>query len=320
MRSQLAAARAEAQRLRFSAAEPTRAALRDPRFEIAFLEGNYAAWQFGGGATTQGAAAIAVATADGRLERRLIRTSAAIIDFNWARRGAAIYFLRNTDYPNRFELRSDGIVRGVPETVPAARACISSPAAASTGAFLQCGETSVYLVRRGDEKLVLQDKGIGDTAKEDPVLAPDGHTVAFVETAQYDPPDVWLSTVAVASGRQRRLASVAEPLQNLQGSWQIDRIAWSPDSRWLAFSAHDGDGAREAIYRVNADGSGFRRVLDKAGRPAISPDGKLLAFDSRRNGTRAVFVARIDGTDIHSISHGSREAYAPRWRAFRRHG
>jgi Tol biopolymer transport system component len=233
-----------------------------------------------------------------------------------------LYIARCTDYPNRLELRRDGIVHAARETEPAAKACISSPDVASNGARLTCGSSDfVYLVRGGKEEPVLVDNGIGDTSKEEATLSPGGRFVAYVDVGQTDPPGYSLSRLNLTTRYHRALATVHDPLPNLAWfEWQIDRIAWSPDGRWLAFSAHDEDGAREAIFRVNADGSGFRRLLANAGRPALSPDGKLLAFDSRRAGRRAVFVARVDGTNIQRISRGQLEAFAPRWRPIRRQG
>ena len=44
----------------------------------------------------------------------------------------------------------------------------------------------------------------------------------------------------------------------------------------------------------------------------ISPDGTMIAFDSDRDGTRGVFVAKADGQDVRRIS-GSGHASVPSW-------
>jgi WD40-like Beta Propeller Repeat len=299
-------------------AAPVRETLRDRRFEIAFLEGDYQTWLNGRLGSVQGAAKIAAATRDGHAQRGLVRTSKGITGFNWARHGAAVDFARNTVFPYQFELRpDDGLVHALPE-MAYGDVCISSPDAARNGARLTCDEGgAVYVWHGRSNRLALIDHGIGDTSKEEPTLSPGGNLVAYVEVAGTDPLGYSLSRLNLRSHYHRPLATVDDPLPNLSDmgfEWKIDRIAWSPDSHWLAFSAHDGDGAREAIFRVDADGRGFRRLIPNAGRPTFSPDGKLLAFDSARAGRRAVFVAHVDGTHIRRISHGSLDAFAARWR------
>lgn len=298
-------------------AAPVGETLRDRRFEIAFLQGDYQQWLNRLG--SQGAATIAAATRDGHAQRRLVRTSKGIIDFNWERHGAAVVFERNTGLPYRFELRPNGLVHALPE-MAYGYGCISSPDAARNGVRLTCNQMDtdpVYVWHGRSNRLALIDRGIGDTSKEKPTLSPGGNLIAYVEVTGTDPLGYSLSRLNLRSHYHRPLATVDDPLPNLSVmgfEWKIDRIAWSPDSRWLAFSAHDGDGAREAIFRVDADGRGFRRLIPNAGRPTFSPDGKLLAFDSARAGRRAVFVAHVDGTHIRQITHGSLDAFAPRWR------
>jgi len=46
--------------------------------------------------------------------------------------------------------------------------------------------------------------------------------------------------------------------------------------------------------------------------PRPSPDGSMIAFDSDREGIRAVFVAKTDGTGIHRVS-GTGFASVPSW-------
>jgi Tol biopolymer transport system component len=45
---------------------------------------------------------------------------------------------------------------------------------------------------------------------------------------------------------------------------------------------------------------------------ALSPDGQLLAYDSDREGTRGVYIARADGSESRRVS-GDGYAAAPRW-------
>jgi Tol biopolymer transport system component len=70
-------------------------------------------------------------------------------------------------------------------------------------------------------------------------------------------------------------------------------LAWSPDSRRIAYSGHSGDG-NLAIWTMNSDGSNRRQLTfptpvgphgsggDQIG--AWSPDGKQLVYSSWRSG------------------------------------
>jgi hypothetical protein len=69
--------------------------------------------------------------------------------------------------------------------------------------------------------------------------------------------------------------------------------------------------AREAahIWRVRADGTGAPEQLtdgdanDRAA--AYSPDGTMLAFDSKRDGKTRIYVMDADGSNVHRLTDGA---------------
>jgi Tol biopolymer transport system component len=77
-------------------------------------------------------------------------------------------------------------------------------------------------------------------------------------------------------------------------------VAWSPDSRTLAFSCTRG------IYLIRSDGTGVRRISTGAW-PTWSDDGKRIAFEGGPGRTCcSIYVMRSDGSAPKRIvAHGS---------------
>ena len=70
----------------------------------------------------------------------------------------------------------------------------------------------------------------------------------------------------------------------------VDRVAWSPDGRRLAFTGESGLGYRELdVWTVDRDGGGVRRVTRSGDAlwPVWAPDGRSIVYarlgDGRRN-------------------------------------
>jgi Tol biopolymer transport system component len=47
---------------------------------------------------------------------------------------------------------------------------------------------------------------------------------------------------------------------------------------------------------MNADGSGQRRLTQRGAQPLWSPDGRRIAFVSKRDGNAEIYVMNADGS------------------------
>jgi Tol biopolymer transport system component len=118
-------------------------------------------------------------------------------------------------------------------------------------------------------------------------------------------------------------------LTDVTQSWADDLApVWSADGRWIAFvSLRDTltgkwDLEKGSIYITEFDLvrgvslGNVRRVTDSTasdGWPTWSPDGKRIAFHSKRNGNWDIWVINIDGTGLARLTqHAAPDRY-PSW-------
>jgi Tol biopolymer transport system component len=109
---------------------------------------------------------------------------------------------------------------------------------------------------------------------------------------------------------------------------------WSPDGRQIAFvnnvsTGLPGPGAARSkddseIYVMNADGSGTRRLTHNVGydgEPAWSPDGRKIAFQSKRGfvvgtgaqGNGEIYVMNADGSGKRNLTRNPGLDGSPSW-------
>ena len=141
------------------------------------------------------------------------------------------------------------------------------------------GERAVYIAD-ANGKNVRRVSGAGFAAV--PSWSPDGRTLAFVR-AEPDLPKVWnLWASDLESGETRRLTN-----HRFGQTWSA---AWFPDGRRIAYS-------HEARLIIRSIDSGEERIFNtpKAGHlirtPAVSPDGRRVMFQVRKDGAWLLDVA-----------------------------
>lgn len=97
-----------------------------------------------------------------------------------------------------------------------------------------------------------------------------------------------------------------DPTQLTSVASGASRPSWSSDGSRLAF-----DDAGEAIYVVEADGSGLMRFAPRgAFDPTWSPDGSRIAFTDQNH---SIFTMNLEGADVRRISEATVPANAPSW-------
>jgi Tol biopolymer transport system component len=135
----------------------------------------------------------------------------------------------------------------------------------------------------------------------DPAWSPDGRKIAFLSRRD-GKQDIYVVN-ADGSG-----------LRNVTSSPEHEfRPAWSPDGRKILFT-RSSDFHRRAdvgVYVMNADGSGQRRLTFTKGRgdgnpvasnAAWSPDGREIAFTTKRDGNWELYVIDADGSGLRNLS------------------
>jgi hypothetical protein len=122
-----------------------------------------------------------------------------------------------------------------------------------------------------------------------PAWAPDGERLVFVNGDR-------LYTISTDGTDLRLVLAVRELWPSPQ---------WSPDGTKLLFVSHPSPRAEGMIETVSIDGSGRRRVA-RGDSPRFSPDGKWIAYSTRRG----VYVVGVEGGDPRLVA---REGFGPIW-------
>jgi eukaryotic-like serine/threonine-protein kinase len=115
-----------------------------------------------------------------------------------------------------------------------------------------------------------------------------------------------LLEVDVNGGQPRRLSFAQTAVS------QVDQIA-SRGNRLVYVQVQDNVN----IWRIDLRSESVRSLLAPTSRqqkaPTISPDGKRIAFESDRSGSKEVWVANLDGSDAVQLSDFHVQTGTPRW-------
>jgi Tol biopolymer transport system component len=134
------------------------------------------------------------------------------------------------------------------------------------------GDSEVWLMRAdgGGQRPLTTDAGFA------PDWAPDGVRLL------YEAGDYRLYTIDADGSNRRRISGVRK----------VRGARWSPDGARIALTL------RDAVWVMNADGTGLRRLRQSAASPSWTPDGRHLvfvAYAARRTGAPELRRMDADG-------------------------
>jgi Tol biopolymer transport system component len=137
---------------------------------------------------------------------------------------------------------------------------------------------------------------------ETPAWSPNGRWMVFSCELGY-----WKLVRMRADGSGERRLLPGYPLTEASPTWTPDGL--------IVFSRGAKSARGRGIFSVRADGTGLRRLYPHGGDPAVSPDGRFLAFAwIPDDADQELFVMSSNGSSVKQITatNGINEA-APDW-------
>jgi Tol biopolymer transport system component len=199
-------------------------------------------------------------------------------------------------------------------TTPPANTSDDYPDVAADGgfvAFQRCGHTCHLFIVNTDGT-GLRRIGSGSVDRSYPAISPDRSRIAFIRTFGHlrsnRPPDhVAIYTIRLDGSGEGRVT-----LPKPKTAEDVDP-QWSPDGRRIVFVRMNGTARPrhgQAIFAVNADGTGLHRVtpwkLRAGDGPDWSPDGTQILFRSPETEDFLhcnLFTIHPDGTGLRQVTH-----------------
>lgn len=137
-----------------------------------------------------------------------------------------------------------------------------------------------------------------------PSLSPDGTKILFSSTPS-DQSDIY--SMNIDGSEVRQLTYSAEGNEY--------HAEWSPDQSMIVYTVFSsGSWTQSDIFLMYADGNGKIQLTDHPGndmRPSFSPDGKLIIFNSNRDGNVEIYTMKPDGSEVKRLTNTPLFEYFP---------
>jgi Tol biopolymer transport system component len=213
-------------------------------------------------------------------------------------------------------------------SAPASRRLV--PVALAAAALLALALWRPWRAKAGADALAsrapasrLTQLTVRDGVEEWPAWSPDGKRLLFVAT---DAGFRQLFVRDLATGEERQVT---------RGTRDVIQPAWMPDGRHVVVARAGQDRAKleprdvfgtygddADLWRLDLDTGEERRLVAGAVNPAVSPDGRRLAFDAGWGGARRLWIADTGGRNPQQLTGDSTETVEhvePRWSPDGRH-
>jgi dipeptidyl aminopeptidase/acylaminoacyl peptidase len=144
-----------------------------------------------------------------------------------------------------------------------------------------------------------------------PVWSADGTKIAVIKMSANQ--RYWTIELINADGTRCSAAYECEITSNPQGEQFRGGLSWSKQG--LFALAINSSGASD-VYTMFGDGSVRAQLTNDPAddtTPALSPDGKSLAFTSNRDGVSQIYWVNTDGSGLRKLSQGNHSDFSPFW-------
>jgi Tol biopolymer transport system component len=237
----------------------------------------------------------------GGTPRQLTSDSKTIQGLSWSPDGRSLLFSSNRG--NAFQLWTVASAGGTPVAV-------QTNSTSATDAVFNAGGDILFVDSRenwniwrravadasGTEQRLIASSG----RNYDPRYSPDGQKIAFASDRS-GTMQLWIAKADGSDARQ---------LTHLSGSW-LGGIAWSPDGRQIAFDARPNQRSSIYIVTVGGEPTVLENNVFEERMPAWSSDGRMLYFNSNRDGSLAIWRRNLATGELHRISAPGMFAVVP---------
>jgi dipeptidyl aminopeptidase/acylaminoacyl peptidase len=139
----------------------------------------------------------------------------------------------------------------------------------------------------------------------DPDLSPDGMKIVYCSSRDNIYSQIY--TMNVDGSNQKRITNIS--------TGDACGPVWSRDGKKIAFYAFalTNPSRNPEIWVMDPDGSNQKRLTDHGLDPSWSPDGRQIAFGSKRDGVFQIYAMNSDGSNVRRLTKHNAEDSNPAW-------
>ncbi len=144
-----------------------------------------------------------------------------------------------------------------------------------------------------------------------PSWSPAGDKIAYIRVSRDQ--SVWSVRFAFVDPTKNPADRIQEIRPNSENEQFRGGVSWSKQGK-LAFSLNTSKGGE--VYTMFENGEGPLRLTNNPAddsTPVWSPDGKLIAFTSTRDGIPQIYLMNADGSGVRRVSNGNKSDFSPSW-------